>query len=471
MSSAASHLTIIPDFGTDVPADQLADYQGAVDAAIQALDSVIATPMTLHITFDLSTSGSLGESETDVYDVSYASLRRALARADTHSAVQEAALRALPATDPTGGSGLFAVTAAQADALGLNVGAGNGDVGTVTLNTSDGIGWSPSSLGGGRYDAVGIIEHEITEVMGRIDLDGDTLGGSSPYYSVLDLYRYTAANGSSNDAPGAAAGVIDQPFTAGYSAGAQSYFSYNGSTITLPYDSPAEVAGGDDVADWSSTVSDDAFDGIASPGQVVMLSSTDLQEMSVIGYDVVCFLEGTRIAVPGGEIEVERLCPGDLVWTDSGVARPVRWLGVQTVSLRFADPARVLPIRIPTGALGPGLPRRDLLVSPGHALLLDGLLVQAGALAGSGAIRRETRMPARFRYFHVELDSHDLLIAEGVPAESFLDAAAELPFDNAAGRGERQLAESLPYPRIKAPRQLPAALPRRLAMAQGAAAA
>ena len=77
---------------------------------------------------------------------------------------------------------------------------------------------------------------------------------------------------------------------------------------------------------------------------------------------------------PNGEQPVETLKTGDLVLTAEGQARPVRWMGRHTVSRLFADPQRVLPIRVTAGALGENVPVRDLLVSPDHALLVDGIL-------------------------------------------------------------------------------------------------
>jgi Hint domain len=77
---------------------------------------------------------------------------------------------------------------------------------------------------------------------------------------------------------------------------------------------------------------------------------------------------------------VETLKRGDLVLTSDGRSVPVDWLGIQTVSLMFADKMRVLPIRIRAGALAENGPSRDLLVSPDHALLVDGALIQAGTL-------------------------------------------------------------------------------------------
>ena len=186
------------------------------------------------------------------------------------------------------------------------------------------------------------------------------------------------------------------------------------------------------------------------------------QDGNGIDVTVLCFVEGTRIATPGGEVAVETLRPGDLVATVGGPAMPVRWLGVQTVATRFADALRLFPVRLRAGALADNVPSRDLLLSPGHALLLEGALVQAGALVNGSTIARVTEVPERWRYYHVELDAHALLLAEGAAAESFLDGVELTAFDNAGEREARETAE-LPYPRIKSHRQVPAALRDRIA--------
>jgi hypothetical protein len=179
-----------------------------------------------------------------------------------------------------------------------------------------------------------------------------------------------------------------------------------------------------------------------------------------------CFMAGTAIATPDGPVAVETLAKGDLVCTADGDAAPVRWVGRQTVSTVFADPLRVMPIRVRAGALADNVPVRDLLVSPDHALLVDGVLVHAAALVNGLSIVRETRTERSFVYYHVELADHSLILAESVPAETFIDNADRMAFDNwneheAAAEPGVSIAE-LPYPRAKSCRQVPQAISQRL---------
>jgi autotransporter passenger strand-loop-strand repeat protein len=178
---------------------------------------------------------------------------------------------------------------------------------------------------------------------------------------------------------------------------------------------------------------------------------------------ITCFYPGTRLASAEGEIMVEAIRPGTLLRTASDALKPVRWLGRSTVSTRFADPLRVLPIRITAGALGDQLPARDLLVSPDHALFIGGILVQAGALVNGVSIRREVDVPEIFTYYHVELATHELLLAEGVPTESFVDNVDRMHFDNWAEHealGDTAPIAEMPYPRAKSARQVPPSLRR-----------
>jgi hypothetical protein len=159
---------------------------------------------------------------------------------------------------------------------------------------------------------------------------------------------------------------------------------------------------------------------------------------------------------------VETLKRGDLVLSSDGQVKPVSWLGVQTISTRFADKVRVWPIRIRAGALGENVPSRDLMLSPDHAVLVQGALIQAGALVNGTSIVRETDVPEVFTYYHVEVDDHSLILAENTPSETFVDNVDRLNFDNWAEHlalypEGRPIAE-LPYPRAKSHRQVPVSI-------------
>jgi autotransporter passenger strand-loop-strand repeat protein len=144
-----------------------------------------------------------------------------------------------------------------------------------------------------------------------------------------------------------------------------------------------------------------------------------------------CFLAGTMIETPGGGVPVERLAVGDLVMTHVG-PRPVKWLGRRAYGRRFVTgEPMATPVCIAAGALGSDTPRRNLFVSPGHGILVEGQLIPAWRLINGVSI---TQPPpaADVVYTHIELDDHAIVYAEGAPAETFLEEGLRGRFQNAA---------------------------------------
>ena len=534
----------------DPSVDQLddalkADFESAVNAAVAFYDKAIANPIDVTIDFgwgevdDLPLgSGDVGSSEANWQSVSYSQLAAAATAADTTSSLQEAAAKLLPAADPTNGSADFLVASAQAQALGLSLPTSGPD-GWVGLNSAFAYSWTASSTADNTINAVSVLEHEISEALGRVDYNGrDVTGDGDDAYTLLDFYRYTEA------------GALSQPFVQGYNPHTQTYFSYNGVSMTLPYDTYSEIKSGADVADWTSTVSDDSY-GYASNGKNDPVSETDLQEMDVLGYDIAntinqsvpssltdaengsASLKGisvstsSLIGTAATTVLTTTLTATDGVFDATGAGAAIVGAGTQTLVItgtaaqtqfragrrvlsgrcEFSrsghdrrlhrrpdhghvgaprhrgnglrqralfrrgdapsdgsrrDPGRaaargrsrrhpfgrrapdpldrpsrgrmrapcesdaVRPIFIAAGAIASGAPRRDLWLSPGHCLFIDGCLTPAEALANGATVARVD--VERVGYWHVELDSHDVLMAEGLPAESFLDCGNKPEF-------------------------------------------
>jgi hypothetical protein len=145
-----------------------------------------------------------------------------------------------------------------------------------------------------------------------------------------------------------------------------------------------------------------------------------------------CFAGGTRLRTPTGDVAVEALAVGDRLVTvcDAAVAsREIRWIGRRTVDpRRHPRPDAVRPVRIAAHAFGRGRPGRALLLSPDHALFVEGVLIPVRYLIDGKRIVQVS--PATVTYWHVELDAHDAVLAEGLAAESYLDTGQRSAFEN-----------------------------------------
>ena len=162
---------------------------------------------------------------------------------------------------------------------------------------------------------------------------------------------------------------------------------------------------------------------------------------------MVCFAENTKIGAAQGDVPVENLKTGDLVWTRDHGMQPIRWIGAREV-----DGTREhAPVRIDTGVLGNAQP---LHVSPQHRMLVDHpltelyfaereVLVPAIALVNGKSVRREPR--AKITYYHFLFDRHELVEANGCLAESFYPTSRSINGQSHATMEEmRQLFPDAP---------------------------
>jgi Hint domain len=137
----------------------------------------------------------------------------------------------------------------------------------------------------------------------------------------------------------------------------------------------------------------------------------------------ICFLKGTRIWTPDGESRVEDLRINDLVITSSGEAKPIKWLGrLQYERQRGQKWTKgIAPIRVARSALGPNTPHRDLYLTENHRLYLDGALISAVHLLNNSTITRWGAEDLQeIEYFHIKLERHSVIYAEGAASETML---------------------------------------------------
>jgi hypothetical protein len=145
-----------------------------------------------------------------------------------------------------------------------------------------------------------------------------------------------------------------------------------------------------------------------------------------------CLLRGTRILTSRGVERIENVSIGDLVVTTRG-EKPIKWIGRQHFSqgrsVRWPD--SVHPIRVSRSALADNVPNSDLYLSPMHALLIDEVLIEVKDLVNGISITRSVpEGMADIEYFHIELETHEVVLAEGAPVETLLVTNGRESFTN-----------------------------------------
>jgi inosine/xanthosine triphosphate pyrophosphatase family protein len=320
----------------------------------------------------------------------------------------------------------------------------------------------PDSSGDGGIELTGI--NASGEVVGNYT-NGSNANLGFIYDPTNNSYTTLSGPDSGGDMDIIPTGINASGDVAGYyySNNVPSGFVYDPTTKSyVVVSGPDSLNGGPDGSGDNGAA---AF-GINDSGAIIGEYVDSRGQGVAFAADPACYCAGTLIQTPDGSAKVETLTIGDSVVTADGRTMPVRWIGRNTVSTRFADPLRVLPIRIKAGALGDSVPVRDLLVSADHAVLVEDILIQAGALVNGVSILREKNVPETFTYYHVELADHALILAEGAPAETFVDNISRMGFDNWAEHealyGSDPLIVEMPYPRAQSHRQVPMKISRSL---------
>ena len=152
------------------------------------------------------------------------------------------------------------------------------------------------------------------------------------------------------------------------------------------------------------------------------------------GTDLVlpCFAEGTRIDTAHGPVAVEHMAAGMHVASLFGGTAQIVWIGHRRVDCAVHPrPRDVWPIRIAPHAFGPGMPEAPLWLSPDHAVYVAEVLVPVRYLVNGRTIVQERRDSVT--YYHVELPAHDVIRAEGLPCETYLDTGNRGAFANGGG--------------------------------------
>lgn len=260
-------------------------YRNAVIAAAAGLSATFSNPVVLNIQIGYGevagqsiAPSNAAESATFYDSVSYSALKTALQADAGNSSYQATADASLSASNPTNGT--FALSTAEAKGLGLT-GASSHLDGYVGASSAISFAFNQTASTG-KFDAIGVLQHEFAEIMGRVGSVGAAVGAG--VYTPLDLFRYTSTNNANPSAGTPVRALMQQ--------GANTdYFSLDGGNTNLGDYNPSNSTV--DYADWSASMGADPF-GYAQPGITQPMSGNDAIELAAIGWDLTA--NGTTLA-------------------------------------------------------------------------------------------------------------------------------------------------------------------------------
>lgn len=245
-----------------------ADFRNAVITAAKSFTDTYSNNATINIQVGFGeTNGTAVSSSAVAQSMSrgsfttYGAVRTALLKDSANSTFQATADATLGTSDPTAG-GQFYVGTAQQKALGM-MGDNSAIDGYIGLSSVLAMDYSHSGAAG-KFDAVGAMQHEISEVLGRTGSVGKAMGAKT--YTALDLFRYKGNNARSTTA-----------------TGSEDYFSIDGGKTNLGSFNTTNASA--DYADWSAKEMGDAY-GYGSPGVKGNTTARDIIEMAAIGYNL-----------------------------------------------------------------------------------------------------------------------------------------------------------------------------------------
>ena len=356
-----------------------------------------------------------------------------------------------------------------ASAATLQVGVGTSGSGTVTLDVGTTLTAGSVEVGaagnivmaGGELDPPNISIDQGGSIAGSGSILGDitnagelqAIGGALATAGVVNNNAITV-DGASLTIGGDLTGtgtvdVTDGSLKLDGAVSAGQTFDIDPSTITI--EDPGQFAGMLVLSGGDELIVDGATGGsyaagaftfeLAAGGTATIAAPSynandftftqNGNALDVLDTQAPCYCRGTRVATPAGERPVEDIAIGDKVTTLSGEAKPIKWIGRRSYAGRFVMGRNdILPVCIKADALADNVPKRDLWISPHHAMYLEGVLIEAKDLVNGASIVQAEHVD-QVEYFHIELETHDVIVAEGAWSESLIDDDSRSMFHNA----------------------------------------
>lgn len=314
-------------------------------------------------------------------------------------------------------------------------GAQDGDtleLGLVSNGTLiiDGVDLTLTNLiGGGVLTSTTIILQNGADLVVDTALAGVTAGST---------FHYMIGDGTSLEIQAAAinASILDGTTVDFLNANGNGHFIYDAGLVNLNISNPPDIVNvdaGDRVTVIDSASVQQVGNTVTFYGPLGILqpiASYDIPAGATYTYsdatDTItfltpCFVRGTLIATPDGEIAVERLKAGMVISSLNNGAVAVKWVGNRSIDPKTLDkPRNDLPVRILAGAIAENMPSRDLRVSPDHCMFVNGSLVPAKLLINGTTVSQPITLNP-VDYYHIELEQHDVIWANGAMAETYLD--------------------------------------------------